>query len=528
APLSLVTVNVGGTGGAKLETTTDGDGAFAFDRVPAGFATLSAEVLGSIDKAGGVADVAGSQTTDVTLTLNGVGSISGRALDSGGAPIGGDVTITGNGGFPYTFTVQAKPDGTFALPQVLAGPFTAALKAKSGEFTLYGTATGEVPANGTAQITVQVQPSGTVTGVVLRADGLTPAVGANVILQLDGNRGSVTVQAGNDGRFTARGVPFSTFTVRINDPITTGLALTSGAITTNGETLDLGTIILDDQPLGVVSIAPANGEIGVSLTQPVVVTFSNQLASAFGISLRKGTTTIGSSAALSTDKKTVTLTGTWPDSSELTVNVSTSVTDVFGRHPLQVVTSTFHTIDTSGPKVATVVPAAGAIQVAADATITITYDEPLHANNDPNAIVTLEKGGVGVAGSATMPSNTTIVFTPSSPLANDSVYSVKASGARDVSGNLQTQNFTSTFATTDTLAPVLTVASPANDSWGRNLRPQIQVNAVDPVSGVNGATATLKIDGTSVTPQVSGATFYFMPTADLAEGTHTVEASIED
>ncbi|HEX2060055.1 MAG TPA: carboxypeptidase-like regulatory domain-containing protein, partial [Thermoanaerobaculia bacterium] len=82
APLSLVTVQVGGTGGAKLETTTDAAGAFAFERVPAGFATLNAEVLGSIDKAGGVADVVGSQTTNVTLTLNGVGAISGRALDS--------------------------------------------------------------------------------------------------------------------------------------------------------------------------------------------------------------------------------------------------------------------------------------------------------------------------------------------------------------------------------------------------------------------------------------------------------------
>jgi hypothetical protein len=524
APLSLITVQVGGVGGAKLETTTDPAGAFALDRVPAGFATVSAEVLGSIDKANGVADVIGSQTTDVTLTLNGVGAITGLALDSAGTPIRGDVTITGTG---YSFTVQAQADGTFALPQVLAGPFSVALKAKSGEFTLYGTANGSVPASGTANVTVQVQPSGTVTGLVLRADNTTPAVGANVVLQLDGG-GSVTVQAGNDGRFTARGVPFSTFTVRINDTISTGLALSSGSITTNGQTLDLGTLVLDDQPLGVVSVTPAAGTIGVSLTQPLTVTFSNQLASAFGITVRKGTTTIGSSPALSTDKKTVTLTGTWPDSSELNVNVSTSVTDVFGRHPLQVVTSTFHTIDTSGPKVASVVPASGTIQVPANATITMTFDESLHATNDPNAIVTLQKGAVVVAGTAAMTSPTTIVFTPSSPLLDNSIYTVKAVDARDVSGNVQTQDFTSTFATTDTVAPVLTVSSPSNDSWGRNLRPQIQVNAVDPTSGVNGASAALSLDGTAVTPQVSGATFYYTPAADLAEGLHTVNASVQD
>jgi hypothetical protein len=528
APLSLVTVQVGGTGGAKLETTTDPTGAFAFDRVPAGFATLNADVLGSIDKAAGVADVVGSQTTDVTLTLNGVGAINGRALDSSGAPISGDVTVTGNGGFPYSFTVQAQSDGTFALPQVLAGPFTAALKAKSGEFTLYGTATGDVPAGGTAQLTVQVQPSGTVTGLVMRADGTTPAVGANVVLQLDGNRGSVTVQAGNDGRFTARGVPFSTFTVRITDPITTGLALTSGSIETNLQVLDLQTIVLDDQPLSVLSVTPANGTIGVELTQPLTITFSNQLASASGISVRNGSTTIGSSAALSTDKKTVTLTGTWPDSAEVTVNVSTSVTDVFGRHPQQTVTSAFHTIDTSGPKVASAVPANLAIQVAASATVTVTYDEALHASNDPAAIVTLLKGNTVLTGTAVMASSTTIVFTPASPLVDDSIYTVKAIGARDVSGNVQTQSFTSTFASNDTTAPVLTVSSPANNTWGRNLKPQIQVNAVDPTSGVNAASATLTLDGTAVAPQVSGATLFYTPAADLAEGTHTVQASFAD
>ncbi|MEO8379455.1 MAG: carboxypeptidase regulatory-like domain-containing protein [Acidobacteriota bacterium] len=528
APISLVTVQVGGTGGAKLEATTDVAGAFAFERVPAGFATLTAEVLGSIDKANNVADVVGSQTTDVTLMLNGVGSISGHALDSTGAPTSGDVTVTGNGGLPYTFTVQAQADGTFALPQVLAGPFSVTLRAVSGQFTLYGTASGSVPPNQNTQVTVQVQPSGTVTGLVLRSDGTTPAVGANVVLQLDGNRGSVTVQAGNDGRFTARGVPFSTFVVRITDPISTGLALSSGSIATNGQTLDLGSLVLDDQPVNVVSIAPADGAIGVSLTQPIVVTFSDPLQNASGITIKSGTSGLGASSALSSDQKTVTLTGTWPDSAEITVSVSTSVTDIFGRHPLSAVSTMFHTIDTSGPKVSAIAPTAGTIQVAANATVTVTYDEPLAASNDPAAVLTLERANVSVAGTATLTSPATFVFTPTAPLNNDAIYTVKAIGARDVSGNVQTQNFTSTFATTDTIAPVLTVASPANDSWSRNLQPSIQVNAVDPTSGVASNTGTLKIDGQSVTPQVSGATLFFTPAAGLSEGTHALEASIED
>jgi hypothetical protein len=528
APLSLITVRVGGTGGATLTTTTNEAGAFAFDRVPAGFATLDAEVLGGIDKATTATDVPGAQTVDVTLTLNGVGSIHGTARDSAGQPIAGDVTVTGNGAFRYSFTVQSGADGTFALPQVLAGPFSATLRAKSGEFFLYGTASGTVPAGQTADVTVQIQPSGTVTGLVLRSDGVTPAVGANVVLQLDAGRGTVTVQAGNDGRFTARGVPFGAFTVHISDPVTTGLALGSGTIATNGQALDLGNLVLDDQPIRVLTVAPADGTLNVGLTTPIVLTFSNALQSANGISLRRGTSGIGYISALSADGKTVTLTGTWPDSSEVTISVSTSVTDIFGRHPIDTVSSSFHTLDTTGPKVASAIPASSAYQIVLDATVTVTFDEPLAATNDPAAIVTLERATAPVSGSAALTSPTTIVFTPASALSDNAIYTIKVSGARDVSGNLQTQAFTSTFATLDTVPPVLTVSSPANQTWTRTLRPQIQVNATDPTSGVNSATGALTLDGTAVTPQLSGATIFFTPSADLPEGTHGITASMDD
>ncbi|HEX7149902.1 MAG TPA: carboxypeptidase regulatory-like domain-containing protein [Thermoanaerobaculia bacterium] len=524
APISLVTVHVGGNGGATLNTTTDTTGAFTFERVPAGYATLAAEVLGSMDKASGTADILGSQTTDVTLTLNGIGGIAGKALDSNGAAIAGSVKITGNGAVPYSFTVQAQADGVFTLPQVPAGPFSAMLTAKSGEFVLYGTQSGSVVANETLNLTVQIQPSGTVTGLVVRSNGTTPGVGANVVLQLDGNRGSVTVQAGNDGRFTARGVPFSNFTVRISDPLTTGLALSSGSITANGQTVDLGTLVLDDQPLRVVSITPADGSIGVTQTTPVVVTFSNQLQSAAGITVRNGAQTVNGNASLSTDAKTVTLTGTWPDSAELTVNVSTAVTDVFGRHPLETTTSRFHTIDLSGPKVASVVPAASSIQVAANTTITVTFDESLAASVDAANVVKLD----GVTGTAVLTTPKTIVFTPGAPLADNATYTVKVNGAIDASGNVQTTPFTSTFATNDTVAPVLTVTTPAHDSWIRNAKPQIQVNAVDPISGIAAGSGALLLDGTAVTPQLSGATLYYTPAADLAQGVHTIEASLTD
>ncbi|PYQ56391.1 MAG: hypothetical protein DMF58_20885, partial [Acidobacteria bacterium] len=308
APLSYITALASGS---TLSTTSDTQGNFTFDRVPIGSVSLSASVLAGIDKSVGSTEVLANATSNVTLTLNGVGSITGRALDSGGLPIAGDISVTGSGAFPYSFTVQSQSDGNFALPQVLAGPFTATLRAKSGEL-----------------------PSGSVTALVVRSDGATPAVGANVTLQLDPNRGTVALQTGTDGRFTARGVPLGGFTVRVSDPITNGLALTQSTLVNNSDTLDLHTIVLDDKPLMVVSVAPPDGTTGVAINAPIVLTFSNSLQSAAGISVLDGTNTIGASATLSADGKSVTLNGTWPDSKQLTVLVSTATSDIFGRHPL--------------------------------------------------------------------------------------------------------------------------------------------------------------------------------------------------
>jgi len=82
-------------------------------------------------------------------------------------------------------TLYSHLGGAFAIPQVIAGPFTARLQLRSGGFTLYGTAAGEVtPGPAPTLVDVRVQDSGTVTGRVFRADGVTPARGAEIRLRV--------------------------------------------------------------------------------------------------------------------------------------------------------------------------------------------------------------------------------------------------------------------------------------------------------------------------------------------------------
>lgn len=529
APLSVVTIQVGGTGGGTLTATTDDNGHFAFERVPAGLATLTAEVAGSIDKGRATADVAGNATTDVPIVLNGVGNVNGRALDSAGQPTAGTLTFSGTGSFPYTYVLTLGSDGIFNLREVLAGPYTATLKTQSGEFTLFGTASGTIAHDAMNDVTVQLQPSGTVTGVIRRADGTTAAYGAQVVLNLLPNRGSVSLQAGTDGRFTSRGVPLGAFSVRITDPLTGGVGIATGFnLANNGDTVDIGVVVLDDTPVAVVSVDPQDGAGGVAIDKQIVLTFSDALASLAGISVKNGASTLGLAAALSADGKQVTLTGALPDSAELTVAANTAVTDIFGRHPLQTFESRFRTVDLSPPAVASIVPAAQAIQVDPASPITVTFTEPLADATDIAALVAVSSTAGNVAGTATKTAPAIVTFTPSSPLAADTRYTVTISGAIDASGNRQTAPYTTTFATLDTIAPSMTLRHPLANAWANAARPAVQIDLADALSGIDITTATLSIDGAAV-QQTGGSTqIYYVPSADLAEGTHTLDASIRD
>ncbi|MCU1350083.1 MAG: hypothetical protein JWO56_3113, partial [Acidobacteria bacterium] len=529
ATLAVVTAQSGGAGGGTLSGSVDALGAVVFDRVPAGLATFSAEVPGAIDRGRVQADVAAGIMSDVTIRLNGVGSILGRTIDSAGQPVSGDLTLSGSGPFPYTIALRTGTDGNFTIREALAGPYTATLRSQQGEFTLYGTTTGTIAPGVVNSVTVQLQPSGSVTGVVFRAGGTTPAYGATVLLQLDPNRGSVSLQAASDGRFTARGVPLGALTIRVDDPLTGGIAIVHGlSVANNGDTVDAGTIVLDDSPVAVLSVDPPDGAVGVEVNKPIVVTFSDPLQSANGLSVANGNANVGMNAALSTDGKTVTLTGALPDGAQLTVVAGTALTDIYGRHPAQAFTSRFRTIDHTPPSVATVVPGNGAIEVAPSVAITVTFGEPLSpTTNAANLITVTGANNIVAQGTTAVVSPTVYTFTPSAPLAVNSIYSVTVNNAIDVSANVQTVAFASTFATTDTIPPSIALNQPRTP-WTSNAKPFIEFLTQDTVSGIASTSGTMTIDGSAVAAVSSTSNVSFTPATPLADGSHTIVATVKD
>jgi len=379
APLSVVIVQVGGTGGGTFSTTTDDQGRFAFSRLPAGAASLTVNAIGSIDQGALSTDVPVADTRDVTIHLNGRGSIEGHTLDSEGNPIAGNLSLQGTGRFGWSVFLQIGNDGFFRVPDVLAGPYTASLTAIAGDFTLYGTASGQIEPGELEEADVQVQDSGTVTGTVLRSDGVTPAAGAQVTVRLEPFRGAVTLQAQSDGRFTARGVPLGAFSVFVSDPMTTGVALVPNQnLAGNGNTADLGSIVLDDSPVSVLAVDPPDGATGVAVGKPVVFTLSDPIQTPNGSVSARTASGQGVSwgLSLSADGRTLTFNPlyAWPDSQDVIFTLTTGLTDIYGRPLPQAYETRFRTVDLSPPAVASVVPANGAIQVDPAATATPSSD----------------------------------------------------------------------------------------------------------------------------------------------------------
>jgi hypothetical protein len=367
-----------------------------------------------------------------------------------------------------------------------------------------------------------------VRGRVLHADQ-TPALGSQVRVEGVGGRVAL-VQAGSDGSFLAEGMPAGAITLRITDPARGGVALVTGSSVTAGGLLDAGDITLLEVPLAVVSVTARRGCDGRAGARVDPVVFNAPLISSGGISVRAGGRSLGFGATLSADARTLTLAPApaWPDSSEITVEAGPQVTDIYGRRLGSAYQSRFSTVDLAPPRVLAVTPPDHAIQVDLGTSVLVRFDEPIDTTGDLSTLVRLASAIGPLAGIVTSPAPDQLRFTPTASLASNTSYTVTVNGAKDLLGHVQTTAFTSVFGTPDADAPILRLDAPPASGYTKQKRPTIRVSIEDALSGPDGSRASLKLDGFSVTPARSTSQFSHVPGYDLADGSHTVEASAHD
>jgi hypothetical protein len=335
-----------------LRGQSSSNGNFRFDFVPAGDFTLTAEEAGGPDAGIVTGTLAEGDELDVDVVMNGTGTIGGTALDSSGAPLSsGRVRLTRPAPFARDETANVA-DGVFAFLGVPVGDYSLSLSVDGSP--LRGSASGTIEFDGHADDPmIQLAPATNVVGSVRKPDGAEGTIAAaNVVVTLSGANVYLSTLTASNGNFSVAGVPDGSFTLRAQDPLTGGIATAPVVVDLPEippfESVDVGTLVLDLEPIRVETVTPAAGATLVPPDSLVVLTFSDpfvqaQVAGRFF--LRSGGANVPASATVSPDGLTLTFDPTLhlPANAVVEVFVSKDLPDTFGRKLGTDFTSSFST-----------------------------------------------------------------------------------------------------------------------------------------------------------------------------------------
>ncbi|MCW5557601.1 MAG: Ig-like domain-containing protein, partial [Verrucomicrobiae bacterium] len=375
-------------------------------------------------------------------------------------------------------TAVSAADGRFAFDDVPVGDY----RLTASSVSLASSLTAGIEAGGeTDEVTLRLGDSGSVAGRLVRADGVTPVSGVDVLLTYasqSANPGRAFVRSGDDGAFQFTNIPVGNFDLEAVAIAFGGLVIQSGAVSGNGQTVELGTLRFDEDFPSVLAVTPPDTTEEVSTTAPIELLFSEALAAdsvtTNGVFVRsvltneKAATTI---ELLETNgvARLVRLTPAVPLVSEQIheviviagnlVNggggvIASGPRDRVGRGLTATFVSRFKTADNDPPILLSLFPTNGAVQIDPRAVPRLSFNEALRPGGfvfkltGPQGEVA-GAGGVGVDGRV-------LSFVPSDLLQPNAQYTLTVSNVLDLAGNRAAgEPFTATFATLDTVGPTL-------------------------------------------------------------------------
>ncbi len=274
----------------------------------------------------------------------------------------------------------------------------------------------------------------------------------------------------------------------------------------------------DEEAPTVLLVSPANGASEVAVNTRIVLHFSEPIAAGIpvdAIVLSDGTSPVaGSATAISGTDLLFQPTEALSPATTYAVAVA-GVTDRAGN-PAPAFNSTFTTstdatVDTTRPRVATVVPTNGAAGVAVDTQITLVFDEVIDVTTVSPASMPVTLDGVSgvlpgsyqVAESAGV---SEVIFTPASPLPGETRIRVRISsnGVVDLAGNpsiLFSASFTTTGAAPDDIPPALVAVTPSNGAVDVGPSPLLTLTFDEPLleSTITPQTFALFANGDTLT-----------------------------
>jgi hypothetical protein len=217
----------------------------------------------------------------------------------------------------------------------------------------------------------------------------------------------------------------------------------------------------------VSSTSPLPNANGVAINSLVIASFSKAMdpltinATNFAVTC-PGANAISGTVGYAVGGNTATFTpaNLFLTSASCTGTIGTGVKDLAGNalaSPFVWVFTTGATPDNIAPTVITSIPANAATGVPVNQEIVATFSEAMNPLTITNATFTLALGATPVTGNVTYVGSTA-TFSPSSPLANDTLYTATISNlAKDLAGNALTAGLMPnpwTFRTATALIPV--------------------------------------------------------------------------
>ena len=213
-------------------TTTNANGVYTYQNVAYGGFTVYASNTANGDRgqANGQIQVNGQLRT-INVTLNGFGNLTVKVVDANSNPIPNAAVTVTNGSIGQIYTGMADTTGTAVFNNIFAGPFSVVAR---DPVSGHANSTSGTLAPGTSQtVTVALQASGTIQGVVYAPDGVTPVAGATVQ-----EYSGITVTTSANGAYQFLNLPLGNYylTARDSSGVARGTA-TQVLLQTNGTTV---------------------------------------------------------------------------------------------------------------------------------------------------------------------------------------------------------------------------------------------------------------------------------------------------
>ena len=262
--------------------TADAQGRYSFPLLRLGDYQIDASEAATGDRGRTTARVeAAGQTVAANFNMQGVGQVVVTVTTATGSPVeGAQVSLSSQGPLSSSHTLASGPGGVATFTGVLAGSLSVNAHQQATGLTASGA--GTLAPGGTANITVALEPTGTLEGTVFRHDGATPVPGAQVRVTRGGFYSDLfTLTADAQGRFSTAQLRLGSYQLEARDPATGDAGYSEVQITAAGQVVPsnvtmrgLGRVVVTVTNAAGAPVSGANVTLTASGPPVTVATLS--------------------------------------------------------------------------------------------------------------------------------------------------------------------------------------------------------------------------------------------------------------